>query len=376
MSAALTVEEQCTADEARRKVERPSVDEDTVKKLLLDHFGVSVEKLRELDSYDDQNFCVTSTEGLKYVFKVHNGVESAATEFLDALTAIFDELQNAGICAPVVVKTLKGEPYCLLEEKGLRHALRLLDWVEGDLMNQADVTPALEREAGNFLGRLRRRMDTLDLPGLHRVHMWDIRNTLRLENFLDILDDGQRALIERVLKEFRERILPLEEQKQLPWGTLMGDFNDANIILREGKVVGVIDFGDAIYSWRVNDVAIALAYAMITLSNPDNKRSGFAGEQHQVEGMTYFFQGVLDEYPLLTEAEVAVLPYLASCRLATSATLGWYSYKESVAAQPDMPEERRNYLLYHARPAWEALRVLYGAIDEGKAALPFPAPAP
>ena len=41
---------------------------------------------------------------------------------------------------------------------------------------------------------------------------------------------------------------------------------------------GVIDFGDAVHSWRVNDVAIAMAYVMVCICNPENKRSGFAGD--------------------------------------------------------------------------------------------------
>lgn len=28
---------------------------------------------------------------------------------------------------------------------------------------------------------------------------------------------------------------------------------------------GVIDFGDSVHSWRVNDVAIAIAYVMVCL---------------------------------------------------------------------------------------------------------------
>ena len=37
--------------------------------------------------------------------------------------------------------------------------------------------------------------------------------------------------------------------------------------------------------------------------------------------------------------------------------LGWYSYRESLAAQPDMPKQRRDYLLHHALPAATALDV-------------------
>merc|ERR1711924_359937 len=45
----------------------------------------------------------------------------------------------------------------------------------------------------------------------------------------------------------------------LPMATLHGDFNDANILLHNDKW-GILDVGDCVYSWRVNDVAIGAAY--------------------------------------------------------------------------------------------------------------------
>lgn len=46
---------------------------------------------------------------------------------------------------------------------------------------------------------------------------------------------------------------------------------------------------------------------------------------------------------------------LASCRLATSATMGWYSYAQ---------DPTNEYLKYHATPAWEALKAVRAATDE------------
>lgn len=62
--------------------------------------------------------------------------------------------------------------------------------------------------------------------------------------------------------EFRSSTIPT-----LPCCTArQGDFNDANIVLTPDRqdVTGVIDFGDAAHTWIVNDVAIAMAYAMLS----------------------------------------------------------------------------------------------------------------
>ena len=58
---------------------------------------------------------------------------------------------------------------------------------------------------------------------------------------------------------------------QLRMGPLQADFNDANIILpgKPGGPLGVIDFGDIVHSWVVNDIAIATAYATVSCGNFD-----------------------------------------------------------------------------------------------------------
>merc|ERR1712232_387203 len=102
-----------------------------------------------------------------------------------------------------------------------------------------------------------------------------------------------------------------------------------------------------VYSWRVNDVAIALAYVMVCLCNPDNKRAGFVGgttiRETALMAAAYFAHGFLSQYEL-QPAERAMVWRLAACRLATSATMGWYSWSLDPANE---------YLKYHATPAWE-----------------------
>jgi len=125
-------------------------------------------------------------------------------------------------------------------------------------------------------------MSSFDHPAAARDHSWDLRSTLGLRKFTHLLPDQERrALVEAAFTAFEAQVLPLASQ--LPLAVIQGDFNDANIIVGEKKkrstsmagtteagsrsqkvgVVGVIDFGDMVKSWRVNEVAIAVAYAMV-----------------------------------------------------------------------------------------------------------------
>ena len=112
----------------------------------------------------------------------------------------------------------------------------------------------------------------------------------------------------------------------------------------------------------MNDAAIGMAYVMVTLCTDENTTRGFdADGPHQaVQGATNFVKGLLSQTEL-TDDERRALPHLSAARLATSFTLGWFSYQESLKSNPNMPQERRDYLLHHALPAGNALRILLDA---------------
>ena len=100
-----------------------------------------------------------------------------------------------------------------------------------------------------------------------------------LPSFYQYLDEPWRKdLIAGVVGDFEGAVLPASSGFRM--GLLQADFNDANIIIARGedgsaKPGGVIDFGDSVHSWRVNDVAIAMAYVMVCMANAENKRAGF-----------------------------------------------------------------------------------------------------
>jgi hydroxylysine kinase len=159
--------------------------------------------------------------------------------------------------------------------------------------------------------------------------------------------------VESVLTAFEVEVQPLANE--LPLAVIQGDFNDANVIVGPNSntagsrggggqhgsesvgVVGVIDFGDMVKSWRVNEIAIAVAYAMV----------GGYGKQpgKRLLAAFYVLQGFASQFSLLP-VEVDVLRVLVACRLACSHTMGCYSFSK---------DPGNEYLLLHAGPAAEAL---------------------
>lgn len=136
---------------------------------------------------------------------------------------------------------------------------------------------------------------------------------------------------------------------------------DANIILEavgtgQWRVKGVIDFGDMVHTWRVNEVAVAMAYAALTTPNSSpggddahgtQGASAASGSRWLVSAALALLRGVAAVAPLSAE-EARLLPVLVSCRLACSYTFGMYSHSK---------DPGNAYLLHHAAPAGRVLAV-------------------
>lgn len=94
------------------------------------------------------------------------------------------------------------------------------------------------------------------------------------------------------------------------------------------------------FSWRVLDVTVAMAYAMLSTYGKANRG---------ISAAAAMLRGYHTVNPL-TQLERRHLVLLVACRLACSVTLGAYSYQQN-------PENK--YLLFHAEPAWRALEMMW-----------------
>ncbi|KAJ1627839.1 kinase-like domain-containing protein [Pavlovales sp. CCMP2436] len=342
------------ADEARRKLEKPRLGEAEAARLALDLWGIACAEgtATPLDSYDDANFKLRSTDGPSYVLKVHNGVESARPAFIEAQNEAMEAVRaNACLC-PVALPSLAGRAveFAKLASSGERtHAIRLLPFVSARLMAEVlEPTPDVLREIGVMLGRVTNALASFEHPATVRSHAWDLALfSQSVSPLLHAVEDVEsRGLVRQVLKRFAESVAPsaslLREQ------VIHGDLNDQNILVSEdlkGAPVGVLDFGDMVRSWRVSDPSIACAYLVIQL-HYKGVRERTAGE---ISALCRAFLSGFAQACELSEDERAMLSTLVLVRICTSLVFGAYS------ASLDPANE---YLSLMQLPGWKALRLL------------------
>ena len=258
--------------------------------LAAEQFGVHG-VARQLPSERDQNFLITNSAGEKFVLKISNALEEPA--FVEAQNAVLKHLANrVSFCQRLA---------------GARHLLRMVHYIDGVPLAQVrPQRPELLRDLGRKLGKLDRALADFDHPAVHRDFHWDLANGNRiLDEFAGLIKDP--ALRELVL-ECRFDIKP-----DLRRSVIHGDANDYNVLVDPNRmeVVGIIDFGDMVYSYTVGNLAVALAYVVL-----DPR----ADAREVVEGYT-------SEYAL-TRDELEALWPLMLLRLGMSVCIAAYQQQQ------------------------------------------------
>ncbi len=273
--------------------------------LLRSLYGLDNTELKELEGYASRNTRVKAVEGQVYVWKRYDDAPLERS-FLDAENQVLLRLsESLPYDFPVPQPDKQGGLLSLVESKGEAATLhRLLSFVEGDFFDQVDHTPELFRSLGTFLARLDRALLDFRHPGIEaRRQQWDLQHLhLPLQHLHFIREPHQRKLVEYFYMQFKEEVVPRLDT--LRRSVIHGDANEQNLLTTAGRVSGIIDFGDMSYTPLVNEVAIALTYAMLGKPDP----LVWAG---------YVLQAYTAELPLEIE-EVDLLYYLVAGRLCTS----------------------------------------------------------
>ena len=263
-------------------------------------FGVRA-SARALPSERDQNFGLDATDE-RFVLKIANRTESRA--LLEAQNAVLKHLETRVSFCPRVVAALNGE----LISTESDFYVRLITYLPGMPLAQAmPQSSALLCDLGRKLGQLDRAMSDFDHRAVHRDFHWDLANGNRVI-------DEHVGLLENT--KLRELVLGcrFEVNTDLRRSVIHGDANDYNVLVDGDCVVGVVDFGDMVYSWTVGNLAVALAYVVLGKDEPR------AAAVHVIDGYT-------KEFPLLPEEREALWA-LVRLRLAMSVCLAAHQLRQ------------------------------------------------
>jgi Ser/Thr protein kinase RdoA (MazF antagonist) len=286
----------------------PSFDAETAAAIAAESFGVHG-TARQLASERDQNFLITNRTGQKFVLKLANAREDRA--LIDAQNAVLKHLETRiSVCQRLAPSVTGEEMVTVRASNGTSHLARLVHYVPGVPLAEIKPQPnELLRDLGRKLGELDRAMTDFDHPAAHRDFHWDLANGNRiLGEFGGLVKD---ATVRELVSQCRFDIT-----LDLRRSVIHGDANDYNVLVDPERmtVVGLIDFGDMVYSYTIGNLAIALAYVVLDKTDP------VAAAREVVEGYTSEFA--------LTEDELDALWPLVLMRLGMSVCLAAYQQQQ------------------------------------------------
>lgn len=236
---------------------------------LLQEYWQLQGEISALPSYADCNFRVRCASG-EYVLKIAGpdwNPEDLALE--NATMQHLAEMCNAdgSPMFPAVIQTQDGRDLLPLPPEYGKGRLRLLSFVSGQVYaeapekEQAVSRAILEHSLGSLLGKMHAKLQDFAHPQTQRIHAWNLQQLVQLADDIVLLQDtALREIVSRHVQYFVRQ--QLHWQRTLPQAVLHNDANDYNLIVRQGRVVALIDFGDMCYSYRIAEVAIAACYAM------------------------------------------------------------------------------------------------------------------
>jgi Ser/Thr protein kinase RdoA (MazF antagonist) len=288
-----------------------SVDRIFAQAIAEKYFGIQA-TAEELPSERDQNFLLRAGGGEKFVLKIANDAEERAV--LEAQNAMIRHLEARVRFCPRVVLARSGEEMVSVDGR----MVRVLSYLPGKpLATIVLPSPELLYDFGRKLGRLSRALVGFDHAGAHRDFYWDLAKGVHIvENFGPRINTDW--LRDMVVGYGNDLCLSVAELRR---NVIHGDANDYNVLVDRDEVVGLIDFGDIVYSYTVGDLAIAIAYVVLGKQDP------YVAAQPVIDGY-------VEEFPL-TEAEREALWPLVRLRLCMSVC---------IAAQQQAQQPENEYL--------------------------------
>jgi Ser/Thr protein kinase RdoA (MazF antagonist) len=298
-----------------------------------DSFGITA-SVRSLPSERDQNFALETSSGTKYVLKIANCDEEYSVLAAQNAALRHVRLRRESLAVPEVVSATNGADIITVTDKiRRRFHVRLLTWISGDMLVTASPhSSSILVSLGIALAELDLALTDFQHPAVHRKLRWDVRHADLAREHLHLLSPPQVGIV--------RQFMPLWEAidwQQLRHGTIHGDANDYNVLVRSDRVAGFLDFGDIVHSALPCDLAIALAYVMLEKAQP-------------LEAALATIQAYNTVFPL-TPAEIDALYPLAAARLCMSVCYAAYN---ATAKSTDA------YQQVTSGPAWKLLTHLAG----------------
>jgi len=240
-------------------------------------------KLSRLNSERDINFLIKGIGTKKYVVKISNPKESLnQLEYQDLL---INHLNLNSELKEIYPEILHNKILFFIDSLQRKCAVRVLTYIDGGMYAKSKITSHTEKSLGRLLalqsGQLQSFMDNQAF----RNFEWDPSNIRWVKKFINLFKGSNKDIIKDTIDEHEKFVL--KNIKNLKYSVTHGDPNDYNIVVNKENIIGFIDFGDSIYAPVINDLAIALSYALMRSQNLYKSLQNIVGTYNEIYPLNY-----------------------------------------------------------------------------------------
>lgn len=316
----------------------PSFAPDEVGALVRRLYGIDG-SVKLLVGERDQNCCLETADGRRYVVKISNPSEPLAVVDFQIAALEYIARVAPGLPAPRMVRTLGGQTHdSVALAGGGRTCVRMLTYLDGVQIRETPRTAAQRRAMGTLLAELNIALRDFSHPSATHDLLWNVSAAQRLTANLDAIEDApRRALAESFMTRFTEHVLP--RLPALRSQVIHNDYHLYNVLVApedHQRIVGIIDFGDMLHAPLVGEVATAAAFHMAGSADPFEGAAQFVGAYHAT-------------LPLNEMEQEVVADLMATRHLITVLISEWRAKRYP---------QNRAYIMRHNPASWEALELM------------------
>ncbi|XP_076007480.1 hydroxylysine kinase-like isoform X1 [Genypterus blacodes] len=259
---------------------KPDLSHSQVSEMVMRLYKLTPSVIRNLPSYDDQNFHLTVTEGGDYILKIMNTEDSKNPALIQVQTHTMTILHQHGLPAQTVLPTTTGQLMSLEDiDCGFgcqKYLVRLLTYLPGITISKVPYSPQLLYETGKTAAKMVKVLQEMEHPELSLLQRdefkWSLLNVPMLEEYIYVMDgDPIQEVVKSVIQGYKTSVVPARTSFRKSINH--GDLNDLNVLVQPDendgfKISGILDFGDMSSGHCVYDLAITIMYLMIEHPKP------------------------------------------------------------------------------------------------------------
>jgi hydroxylysine kinase len=305
------------------------------ERIAAEHYGI-VASARRLPGEKDDNFALTAGADAWLLKVVHPEEPAVVTNLATAAMLALEDIPDLPVQRVIPTRAGEAELVVRTADGAIRRA-RMTSFLPGRILRDVPTSARLRENLGRVLARLGQELTEFEHPAGSRPLLWDLWQADQVRLLLDDLDplEGRELLVEcldHFEAEGRPRLARLRRQM------IHNDMSGDNVLVADDDVTvaGILDFGDAVVTQLINDVAVIAANLLAEGDDPLAPVLDFVRGYHEVEP--------------LTEAEAELLYDLVRLRITIRIVITeWRSLR--------FPNNRE-YIMRNTPGAWRLLKAV------------------